>query len=88
MEVHGSAQRCMVVCRGMHRGVWRGVQRCTEGWIEVCKGYVEVQGGVQKGVWRGAEVYTRVCRGAWRSVQRWLPLATIDLVDDIREFEV
>ena len=29
-------------------------------------------------------------RGAWRGVQRglWLPLATIDLVDDYREIQV
>ena len=71
------------------------VQRFTEG----C---VEVHGGVQRGawrcVWRCAEVHGGVCGGAWRCVQRcaegfvfsyhWLPLATIDLVGDNREFEV
>ena len=40
------------------------------------RGYAEgVHGG---GTWRGAQ----------RGAQRWLPLATIDLVDDNREFEV
>ena len=57
------------------------------------RGYIEgVCGG---GTWRGyaegyAEGYTEgVCGGGMqRGVQRWLPLATIYLVGDNREFEV
>ena len=68
---------------GTQRGTWRGY---VEG---VCRG--GMWRGMQRGTWRG---YTEeICRGgmwsgAWRGVQRWLPLATINLVGDNREFEV
>ena len=50
----------------------------------------EVCGGVQ----RSAEVCTEVCRGVLRGPllyilgYHWLPLATIDLVGDNKEFEI
>ena len=34
------------MCGGVHRGAWKGVQRCTE----VCRGCVEVHRGVCRGV--------------------------------------
>ena len=68
--------------------VWRGVQRCTEGAQRCMEGCVEVR----RGAWRCAEGYVEVHGGvhggAQRGACRWLPLATIDLVGDNREFEV
>ena len=61
------------VCRGVHGGAQRGAQRCMEG----C---VEVRGGVCRGVYDGALLFVHG--------YHWLPLATIDLVGDNREFEV
>ena len=69
---------------GVHRG---GTLR---GYAEEAHG-----GGMQRGTWRGytegyaEEVCGGVCGGGmWRGVQRWLPLSTINLVGDNREFEV
>ena len=50
--------------------------------MEVHRGCTEVCGVVRRGVYR------LVHRGVQRGAQRWLPLATIDLVGDNREFEV
>ena len=53
------------VCGRVHRGM----QRCAEGWPEVCRGawrYAEVCGGVCGGMQRYAEVF----RGVHRSMQR------------------
>ena len=38
--------------------------------------------GTQRDAWRGVQ------KGAQRGAWRWLPLATINLVGDNREFEV
>ena len=50
------------------------------------------QRGMQRGAWRCMQGYMEVCGGVhggvWRGVQRWLPLATIDLVGNNREFGV
>ena len=93
VEVCRGAQRCTEVCRGAQRcaevhggvcgGVWRGIWRCMDG----C---TEVHGGVCRGVQRCTEGCTEVCGGALLFVlgYHWLPLATIDLVGDNREFEV
>ena len=84
-----------MVCGGVGRGAWR----CTEGCAELHGG---VRRGVHGGAWRhvegcaevcgglhgGAQRCAKVCRGAQRGAQRWLPLATIHLVGDNREFEV
>ena len=68
----------------MRRGMWRGYTGYVEG---VCGG---VHGG---GTWRGyMEGYTegvhRGVRGGGMRRGMQLPLATIDLVGDNREFEV
>ena len=75
--------------RGMQRmeGTQRGyVQRYVEGVHGggMLRGYVEgyVEGVCGGGMQRG------YMGGTWRAVQRWLPLATIDLVGNNREFEV
>ena len=53
---------------------------------------MEVHGGVHRGAQRGVqrcvEVCTEVCGGVLVHVYHWLPIATIDLVGDNREFEV
>ena len=74
------AQRCTEVCGGV-RG---GARRCAEGYTEGC---MEVHRGVCRGAWRCMEGCVEVCRGARRGAWRWLPLATINLVGDSREFE-
>ena len=74
-------QRCMEVCRGAQRGAWRDVRRCAEG----C---AEVHGGVHRGVRGGVQRCAEVCGGVLVHGYHWLPLATIDLVGDNREFEV
>ena len=77
MEVCGAVQRSPEVCRGVGR-VHRGMQRCTD----VCGGALRVCGGVQRCTEVCGEVHGGVHRGPW------LPLATIGLVGDSREFEV
>ena len=54
------------------------------GTINRSESCAEVRGGAQ----RGARRCTEVCRGVRRGAQRWLPLATIHLVGDNREFQV
>ena len=71
----------MEVCRLVHGGVQRGAWRCAEG----CRGVHE---GVKRGAEGCTEVHGGVCRRVCGGAQRWLPLTTIDLVDDNREFEV
>ena len=65
-----------------------GMQR---GYVERACGGVhrgDMQRGYGEGVHGGVHA-EGVCRGgAWRGAQRWLPLATINLVGDNREFEV
>ena len=75
------AEECMEVRRGAQRGAWRDVQRCAEG----C---AEVHGGVHRGVCGGVQRCAEVCGGVLVHGYHWLPLATIDLVGDNREFEV
>ena len=45
-------------------------------------------GGVQRGHGGGAEGHVAVQRGHGGGAEGWLPLATINLVGDNREFEV
>ena len=74
---------------GVHGGAWRCMEGCAEEHAEVCR-------GMHRGAWRCTEGCTEGCMevhggvhgGAWRGVWRWLPLATINLVGDNREFEV
>ena len=42
-----SVNGCVEGCRGVRKGVWRGVEVCVEGCVEGCEG---VCGGVWKGV--------------------------------------
>ena len=67
------------MCRGMQRGAQRYAEVCGGVWrcAEVCR-------GVHRGMWR----YTEVCASLFVLAYHWLPLATIDLVGDNREFEV
>ena len=90
--VHGGAQRgarrCAERCTEVRGGVWRYTEGCAEVHGGVCRGArrcAEVRRGVHRGARRGVRRGAEVCGGVW---QRWLPLATIDLVGDNREFEV
>ena len=94
--VEGCAEGCTEGCaegcaEGAQRGAWRvrggvcrGVRRgCAEGCMEgVRRGARRVRGGVCRGVHGGG-----TWRGAFVLDCHWLPLATIDLVGDNREFE-
>ena len=68
-----------MVCGGVHAGVQRGVQRCTE--------MGSAQRGTQMcgGAWRGVQRYVEGCTEVHGRDYHWLPLATIDLVSDNRE---
>ena len=66
------SESCTEVCGG----AWRGAQRCAEGWW----GQLTNQNLVQR--------CTEVCGGVFVHGYHWLPIATIDLVGDNREFEV
>ena len=84
-EVHGGAQRCAEV----RRRAQRGARRC----VEVCGGVQRGAGGVRRGAWRGAGRCTEgsqifKCSSLFVLGYHWLPLATIDLVGDNRDFEV
>ena len=49
---------------------------------------MEVCGGVHRGMRMGMWRYAEVCASLFVLAYHWLPLATIDLVSDNREFEV
>ena len=81
-------------CRGRHRMVWRGTEG-HRGDAEGVKGCIGAQRGME-----GCIVGMEGCGGRYRGVQRsleghggvhvhgyhWLPLATIELVGDNREW--
>ena len=73
--MHGYEKGCLEGCAEVHGGLHRCVQSGAWRYME---GYPEVHGGVCRGVWRYA----------WKGSCHWLPLATIGLVGDNREFEV
>ena len=52
------------VCRGVHEGMWRGMQRYVEGCMEVHGGTQRCM-EVCRGTQRYAEGCTEVCGGMW-----------------------
>ena len=76
------AEVYMGLHKGLHGGLCRSTRRSTRRSTQV---YVGLCGSMQV----YAEVYTDLCGGPWLFVlgYHWLPLATIDLVDDNREFD-
>ena len=79
----GVAEVCIRVQRvhGSAGEVHRGLCKCTEGCVEVCR-------GVYKSLQRYAHTCTEVPQGCTWVCYHWLLLVAIHLVGDNRKFEV
>ena len=83
--LRGSTWVYVGLCRGLHGSmrvyaeVYAGL--CGSMWI-----YTEVYMGLRRGLHGSMWVYMGLCGST--QVYHWLPIATIDLVGDNREFDV